>query len=109
MHRFDGYNLQITQGDTLLFTVTLAGRTLPDGTQAVFTVKRRPRDGEKLSEKRLRVQDGAVRIALTSEDTALPARSYVWDLRILIPGDAPEVETPMEYAAFTVLQAVGEV
>ena len=106
MHRFDGYDIELTAGDSLFFNVKLAGRELPDGSKAVFTVKRNPKDDEAVIEKELEVKDGAVYVQLYSEETDLPARTYYWDLRVMFGN---EVETPMEYAAFTILQPVGDV
>lgn len=110
MHRFDGYDIELTAGDSLLFFVSLEGRELPEGADAVFTLKRNPKDEEALIEKTLAVTDGRVEIKLESDETDLPARTYYWDLRIRFVSDyGEEVETPMEYAAFTILQPVGDV
>lgn len=109
MHRFDGYNIELTQGDTLFFTLKLAGRDLPEGSVAYFTVKPGPRSNEKLIEKKLDAGGEMLGIHLTSEETNLEPRTYFWDVRVLIPMDTGgyEVETPMEYAAFTILPAIG--
>lgn len=108
MHRFDGYDIELTSGDSLFFNVSLEGRELPAGAVAVFTVKRNPKDTEAVIEKQLEIEDGAVRVQLFPEDTALDARTYYWDLRVRFTGEeGEEVETPMEYAAFTILQPVG--
>jgi len=110
MHRFNGYDIEITAGDSLFFNIRLEGRELPDGAAATFTVKRNPKDDEALIEKEIAVNDGQVEIPLFSADTDLPARTYFWDLRVRFFSDkGEEVETPMEYAAFTVLQPVGDV
>lgn len=110
MHRFDGYDIELTAGDSLLFFVTLEGRNLPEGATALFTVKRNPKDAEALIEKELPIQDGRVEINLSSSETDLAARTYYWDLRARFTSEhGEEVETPMEYAAFTILQPVGDV
>ena len=55
--------------------------------------------------------DGTVLMGISSEESDIPARTYFWDLRVLIPlGDGTyEVRTPMEYAAFTILGVIGDV
>ena len=63
-------------------------------------------------EKRLDVDaDGVVLVGLSSDDTDITPRTYYWDLRVLMPlGDGTfEVRTPMEYAAFTILEVIGNV
>ena len=112
MHRFDGFDIELTRGDSLQFRVTISGRELPEGTEALFTVKKSPRADDAMIEKRLAVDaDGVVLVGLSSSDTDIQPRTYYWDLRVLIPnGDGTfEVRTPMEYAAFTILEAIGDV
>lgn len=110
MHEFNGHDIVLTQGDTLLFKILLNGRELPEGSVGYFTVKRNPRLAEALIEKKMDASNEELIVQLDSTDTNLPARTYYWDVRVLIPRDEGgyEVETPMEYAAFTVLEAVGE-
>ena len=109
MHRFDGYDIEVTQGDTLFFKVELDGREMPEGSVGYFTVKSSPKSDEVLVQKKLDASDGVLDIRLMSEDTNLPVRTYYWDVRVLIPLEEGgyEVETPMEYAAFTILAAIG--
>lgn len=112
MHRFNGFDIELTKGDSLQFKVTIAGRELPVGTEALFTVKKTPRTDEAAIEKRLTVDaDGVVLVGLSNEDTDIAPRTYYWDLRVMIPnGDGNfEVRTPMEYAAFTILEVIGDV
>jgi hypothetical protein len=112
MHRFDGYDIELTKGDSLQFKVTITGRELPEGTAALFTVKKRPRDEDTVIEKRMEIgSDGVVLVGLSSADTDITPRTYYWDLRVLMPlGDGPyEVRTPMEYVAFTILEVIGNV
>ena len=106
---FEGYDITLTSGDTLFFKVDLKGRVLPEGTVAYFTVKASPKAEEVVIRKKIDVVDGVVDIRLSSEDTYLPARAYYWDVRLLIPIESGgyEVETPMEYAAFTIIDAIG--
>lgn len=112
MYRFDGMDIELTRGDSVQFKITIKGRELPQGTEALFTVKRSPSAEEAVIEKRLAVDvDGAMLIGLSSTDSDIPARTYFWDLRVLLPlGDGSfEVRTPMEYAAFTILGVIGDV
>lgn len=113
MRRFDGFDIELTQGDSLQFKVNFKGRELPEGTIALFTLKKKPNDEEAVLEKRVMInpEDGSAVFGISSEESNLVARSYYWDIRVLIPlGDGKfEVRTPMEYAAFTVLEAIGDV
>ena len=111
MRRFNGLNIELTRGDSTQFKVNFAGRTLPEGALALFTVKKSPRSAESVLEKRLTILDGSVNIGLSSTDTDIQPRTYYWDIRVLIPlGDGSyEVQTPMEYAAFTILEVIGDV
>ena len=111
MRRFDGLNIELTRGDSTQFKVNFAGRTLPEGALALFTVKKSPRSAESVIEKRLGIADGSVYVGLSSADTDIQPRTYYWDIRVLVPfGDGTyDVKTPMEYAAFTILEVVGDV
>ena len=53
MHKFNGYDIEITRGDSLQFRVSLMGRDLPEGSVGLFTVKASPRDEQALIEKRV--------------------------------------------------------
>lgn len=109
MHLFNGYDIELTRGDSLFFKINLDGRTLPEGSVGYFTVKKTPKSDEIIIQKKLDASDGVLDIRLTSEDTYIPVRTYYWDVRVLIPlaDGGYEVETPMEYAAFTILDAIG--
>ena len=111
MVKFNGLDIELTKGDSLQTKITISGRELGNDTIALFTVKKRTRDEEAVIEKRIHIYDNEVQIGLSSEDTNLAPRTYYWDLRVLIPlGDGTyEVRTPMEYAAFTILEVVGDV
>lgn len=112
MIKFDGLNIELTKGDSANFKVTIRGRALPEGTVALFTVKKSPRATEAVIEKHNPIAaDGVVQIGLSSEESNIPPRSYFWDLRVLIPlGDGTfEVKTPMEYAVFTISEVIGDV
>lgn len=110
MHRFNGYNIELTRGDSLRFRISLTGRDLPEGSVGYFTLKRHPRDEEPVVLKKMDASNEELIIQLHSADTNLPPRTYWWDVRILIPcpEGGYEVETPMEYASLTILEAVGE-
>lgn len=110
MVEINGYDIQLTRGDSLFLRIDLSGRSLPEGTDAVFTVKKSIRSDEVLIRKRFDASDEVVSIQLTSRETRLDPGVYVWDVRLQIPtGDGSfEVHTPMEYAAFVVLESVGE-
>lgn len=110
MYRFDGLDIELTKGDSFQFRVVVSGRELPKGTAALFSVKRNPQDDENVIEHLLDIaDDGTVMVGLSSGDTDLPPRTYYWDIRVMIPlGDGTfEVRTPMEYAAFTILDSIG--
>lgn len=112
MHRFDGLDIELTRGDSLQLKVFIRGRTFPDGTLALFTVKRRTKDETPAIEKKIPIEpDGSVQIGLSHADSDITPATYFWDLRVLIPlGDGTyEVRTPMEYAAFSILEVVGDV
>lgn len=112
MHRFNGLDIELTRGDSLQFKLTIKGRTLPEGTIALFTVKRSTKDEDVVIEKRLLLSaDGTTIVGLSSSETDTEPRTYYWDIRVMIPlGDGTyEVRTPMEYASFTILEVVGNV
>jgi hypothetical protein len=109
MHLFNGYDIELTKGDSLFFKINLDGRKLPEGSVGYFTVKTNTRASEAVIRKKMDASDGVLDIRLTSEDTDIPVRTYVWDVRVLIPLEEGgyEVETPMEYATLTILDAIG--
>lgn len=110
MHRFNGYDIELTRGDSLFFKINLAGRNLPEGSVAYFTVKTKAGSGDPVIKKKMDATDEVLDIRLTSADTDLQPRTYYWDVRVLIPCEEGgyEVETPMEYASLTILPAVGD-
>ena len=112
MYRFEGQNIELTRGDSVQFKVVLRGRELPEGSIALFSVKKKPGDSECVMEKRIALEeDGVALIGLSHEDTDIPAGNYWWDLRVLLPlGDGSfEVRTPMEYASFMIMEVIGNV
>lgn len=110
MHRINGYDIELTAGDSLFFNVSFDNRILPEGATALFTVKRNPRDEDAVLRKELPVEDNTVEVRLLSEETNIDARTYYWDIRLMFTAEyGQEVETPMEYAALTILQPIGEI
>ena len=110
MVTINGYDIELTRGDTLFLRVDLSGRDLPEGTDAIFTVKKNVRSDEVILRKRFDASDEVLGIRLSSRETRLEPGVYVWDVRLQIPQEdgSVEVYTPMEYAAFVVLESVGE-
>lgn len=113
MRKFDGFDIELTRGDTLVFRTTFKNRELPPGALALFTIKKKPRAEEPaVIEKRGLIEDNKYTVYLASEDTeSLKPRLYYWDMRVLIPeGDGTyEVRTPMNYASFMLTEVVGDV
>ena len=110
MVRFDGNDITVTQGDTLVFSIVMRGAG--QGSAVLFTVKKKPGDAKALFAQEAAADvNGKATFCMQSSDTRLPAKTYVWDARLIIPheGEENEVRTPMEYASFTVLEAVGDV
>ena len=110
MVTINGYDIELTRGDTLFLRIDLSGRDLPEGSNAVFTVKKSVRSDEVILRKRFDASDEVLGIRLSSRETRLEPGVYVWDVRLQIPQEdgTMEVVTPMEYAAFVVLDCVGE-
>lgn len=106
----NGKGIRITRGDSARFTIHLTGRELPDGTQALFTVKKRAWQHEPPAiEEYIPVMGNDVDVILSPDVTDMKAGNYVWDLRVMEDaGDGAEVMTPMEYASFEVMEAIGD-
>lgn len=109
MVEINGYDISLTRGDSLYLRVDLGGRDLPEGAAAVFTIKKTVRSRSCLVQKTFDASEETLGIQLAPSETDLPPGVYVWDVRLLIPLDdgSFEVYTPMKYAAFAVLEAVG--
>ena len=103
------YDIEVTRGDTVTLRIDLSGRDLPEGSEAVFTVKKNVTDEETVLQKRFNASDEVLVIVLSHEETNLEPGTYFWDVRLLIPLEEGgwEVYTPMSYAALTVTAAVG--
>lgn len=109
MVEINGYDIVLTRGDSLFLRIDLGGRDLPAGAQAVFTLKKTIRSRSVLVQKIFDASEELLAVFLTPEETNLPAGMYVWDVRLQIPLEdgSFEVYTPMNYATFAVLDAVG--
>lgn len=109
MVEINGYDIALTRGDSLYLRVDLGGRDLPAGAQAVFTVKKTIRSRSSVIQKVMDAADEVLGIQLTPDETNLAPGVYVWDVRLQIPLEDGgwEVYTPMQYAAFAVLETVG--
>ena len=109
MVEINGYDIALTRGDSLYLRVDLGGRDLPAGSQAVFTVKKTIRSRSCVIQKTMDASEEMLGIQLTPDETNLAPGVYVWDVRLQIPleNGGFEVYTPMQYAAFAVLEAVG--
>lgn len=109
MVTFDGYDVELSRGDTLVLKITLDGRDLPEGTDGVFTIKKRIKSDEVVLQKRFNASDEVLTVVLDADETNIDPGTYYWDVRLQIPLEEGgyEVYTPMEYAAFVVLPVVG--
>lgn len=106
MVQINGNDIALTRGDTLTLGLRFGGRVAPPTARALFTVKKNPRDRQAVIEKTLPIRDSAAVLTLAPEDTrALSVRTYFWDVRLLYAEG--QVYTPMEYAAFQVLEVIG--
>lgn len=109
MVTFDGYDVELSRGDTLVMKIELDGRDLPEGTDGVFTIKKRITSDEVVLQKRFNASDEELVVVLDADETNIAPGTYFWDVRLQIPMEEGgyEVYTPMEYAAFVVLPVVG--
>ena len=110
MLKIDRMGIQITRGDTVRFVIALEGREVADGTKAIFTVKSTPWEPcQPEIEKTISVEDGKVYVMLDRAETDFAPGHYVWDVRVLEPENGKKnMITPMEYAAFRVVEAIGD-
>lgn len=109
MLKISGKGIRLTRGDSVRFTLRLTGYDVPDGTKTVFTVKKRAwRYGDPVIELEVPVLDNAVHVLLSPDMTNVDTGDYVWDLRVFVETEnGNEVWTPMEYAQFCVMEAIG--
>ena len=110
MVRVEGTSVQITRGDTARFMVTLLDREIPDDTEVIFTVKKKPwRHDEVVLQKNIPAFLNKVNVLLDTGETMLEPGEYVWDIRIKESyEDGYNVITPMSYGGFRVLEAIGD-
>lgn len=102
----EGNDIALTRGDSLTLALCFEGRTVPPTARARFSVKRCPQEEAPLIERTLPVTDSRALLRLAPSDTqALPPRTYFWDVRLLYADGT--VTTPMDYAAFEVLEVIG--
>lgn len=103
--------IEITRGDSVRFRIRFTSRELAEGTRAVFTVKATPWEPARPEiEKQVDIVDNAANILLEPWETDIMPGFYVWDIRLHEPAEDGRVDviTPMEYAAFRVMEAIGE-
>lgn len=106
MFKIDGQGIQITRGDSARFVIDCGRKDFAEGTKAVFTVKSTPWEPcQPDIEKEIDVTNGEVNVILDPADTDITPGNYVWDVRIK---ERENVWTPMLYAAFRVVEAIGE-
>lgn len=111
MLKIENNGIAITRGDSLRLMIRLDGRDIAEGAKALFTVKDTPWEPcAPVVEKLIDIMDGSVSILLTPAETDITPGHYVWDLRIKEPAQdgRTEVLTPMEYAAFKVMEVIGD-
>lgn len=110
MVMINGMGIRVTRGDSVRFTIHLTGRELPDGTMKLFSVKKRAWQHEQPAiELYIPVLGNDVEVILPPDMTDIVAGEYVWDLRVMEDSDeGTEVLTPMEYASFEVMEAIGD-
>lgn len=110
MLRIEEKTIQLTRGDTTRICIVMEGRDLPDGTEAVFTVKRTAwKKTEPVLQKQLTVLDNKAHLFLDSDETDIEPGNYVWDVRVKEPDDeGMNIFTPMEYGRFGVLEAISD-
>ena len=109
MFEIKGMDIEITRGDTAGIRYIFKDKEIPYGTDAIFTVKKKVRDKDIVFQKRVDASGGSASIFFTSDDTNIDPRTYYWDIRLQVPREEGgyDVQTPMEYASFTILDVVG--
>lgn len=107
MFSLDGNNITLSRGDTLALGIQLKGRTVADGSTGLFTIKTSPRKEDAILIKEVEITDESAEILLEPEDTKdLPFKTFYWDFRVIDPDG--NVSTPMDVAAFTIAEVVGD-
>jgi len=108
MLEIKGNGVRLTRGDSTRFTLRLEGLEVPNGTRALFTVKKRAwRYEAPVIEESFVALNNEVEVILSPEQTNISTGDYVWDLRLFIESeDGFDVMTPMTYAAFDVVEVI---
>lgn len=108
MLKIDGTKIEITRGDTGMFTITFTGDDAPEDNCTVLISLKKTKDTDVVIwEKRLAVHDHAISVILISEDTKdLNYGQYWWDARIFFRDGT--IYTPMMPASFKVLEVIGD-
>ncbi len=107
MMNVDGQKIEITKGDTGVFTITFTGEDAPeDGCIVEVTLKKTKSSDEAIWEKKLTVMNSTVSVTLLPMDTNLPFGQYWWDARIIFRDGS--IYTPMLPASFKVLEVIGD-
>ena len=106
MLNINGQKIEISKGDTGMFTITFTGDDAPEDNCTVLVSLKKTRDSEEVIwEKRLTVGNHMITVALTADNTNLPYGQYWWDARILYRDGT--IYTPMTPASFKVLEVIG--
>ena len=106
MLNINGQKIEVSKGDTGIFTVTFTGDGAPTDNCTVLVSLKKTKDSENVIwEKRLAVTNHMITVSLTSEDTNLAYGQYWWDARILYADGT--IYTPMMPAVFKVLEVIG--
>lgn len=99
--------IAVSRGDSAYIIIDMTGKVPRDGTEALFTVKKKLQ-GEACIIKKLTIQDGSMELDLKSQDTnKLKPGDYYWDLRILYSDT--DVGSPVEPILFKVMEVAGDV
>ena len=80
-----GRTILVHRGDAGSFTITFTGNDKPDdGVAVLFSIKRaKAKNAQVIMSRELTVEDSAVEVDLTREDTAIAEGTYFWDVCIL--------------------------
>lgn len=107
MLNIDERRIDVSRGDTGMFTVTFTGQDAPEDNCTVLISLKKTKDAEEIIwEKRLAVSNHMITVTLTSDDTNQDYGLYWWDLRIIFRDGT--VYTPMLPAPFKVLEVIGD-
>lgn len=107
MLNIDGQSIEITRGDTGVFTITFTGQDAPeDGTVVQVSLKKTKTNESIIWEKKYVVSGSQISVTILQDDTDnLPFGQYWWDARILFRDGT--VYTPMKPASFKIMEVIG--